>query len=395
VKILDYLGVTKTQFQTDYIETRLIDVASHPTFPLEMLTYGREAVHTNNWDSVIRKCRGIIYSTETEEIIARPFEKFFNLKTANMPETDPSQWASGPAMADDWESTAPEVWEKMDGFLCTMYAYNGKQYIASKGSFDSVHAKWATAWYQANVKGEWPKGHTPVFEGICSSTRIVVDYEKFEGLVLLALVKNETGEELNRQDTVTWAAMNRVGTPSVYPFTWQEARMMSLDTEIANFEGYVLVWRRPGQTPFRLKVKYIDYLRLHRMVSGVSAKAIYRGLSDPAYKGELNEWIQDSTPWFSKFVAKWVRSLQGRHDELAGKAYGTFHTCQQVMKVLHKEDFPLRKEWAEMFSRSENAEVRAVMFALLDGKDPEPIIWKLVKPLIKSSQPMIHGKDLL
>jgi RNA ligase len=392
MKIWQYLNLTPEKFRTDYLETRLVDVATHPQFSLQMLTYGREAVHTNNWDSVIRKCRGIIFDIETDDIVARPFEKFMNLGTANMPETDPTRWEFD---SNQTGKEPPEVWEKMDGFLCTAYTYNEKTYIASKGSFDSVHAKWATAWYQANVKGLWPEGYTPVFEGICSSTRIVVDYEKFEGLVLLALVNIETGEELSNIRTLTYALKNGTIQPRRYQFSWQEASKKSLDTEVANFEGYVLVWRRAGQTPFRLKVKYIDYLRLHRMVSGVSAKAIYRGLSDPAYKGELREWIDDSTPWFSKFVSKWVRSLQGRHDELAGKAYGTFNTCKQVMKVLHKEDFPLRKEWAEMFSRPENAEVKAVMFALLDGKDPEPIIWKLVKPLIKSSQPMIHGKDLL
>ncbi len=395
MKIWQYLNVSPEKFRTDYLETRLVDVATHPQFSLQMLTYGREAVYTNNWDSVIRKCRGVIFNIETDDIIARPFEKFFNLGTANMPETDPGQWASGPAMANEWQSTAPEVWEKMDGFLCTMYEWEGKQYIASKGSFDSVHAKWATAWYQANIKGEWPKGYTPVFEGICPSIRIVVDYENFEGLVLLALVNNETGEELPVTILDGCSFVNNVQTPHIYDLSWRAASLKAVDTTVANFEGYVLLWRRPGQTPFRLKVKYVDYLRLHRMVSGVSAKAIWRGLLDPAYKGELNEWINNSTPWFSKFVSKWVRSLQGRHDELAGKAYGTFNTCQQVMRVLHKEDFPLRKEWAEMFSRPENVEVRAMMFALLDGKDPEPIIWKRVRPLIKSSQPMIHGKDLL
>jgi hypothetical protein len=214
VKIWDYLAITPSQFQTKYVETRLVDVAMHPEFPLEMLTYGREAVHTNNWDRVIRKCRGIIYSTETEDIISRPFEKFFNLGTAGMPETDPGTWDELFALAVG----APEVWEKMDGFLCTMYEYDGKQYIASKGSFDSVHAKWATAWYNNHPvhksgRYAWPAGYTPVFEGICSSIRIVVDYEKFEGLVLLALVNNETGEELNQKELQTWAYSNNLTTP--------------------------------------------------------------------------------------------------------------------------------------------------------------------------------------
>src|ERR1035438_6973979 len=236
VKIWDYLDITPTHFRDNYANTGLVDVAIHPEFPLTMFTYGREAVHTNNWDAVMRKCRGIIFDTVTEEIIARPFEKFFNMGTADMPETDPNTWLCGVA--------EPEVWEKMDGFMCTMYSYYGKSYIASKGSFDSIHAKWATA--QVNANWQWPLGYTPMFEGICSSIRIVVDYEKFEGLVLLALVNNETGEELNRTSLQVWAKKNGVTTPTIYDLSWKDARMASLDKTVENFEGYVLVWWRAG-----------------------------------------------------------------------------------------------------------------------------------------------------
>src|ERR1017187_4459144 len=328
MKIWDYLAITPIQFQAKYVETRLVDVATHPEFPMEMFTYGREAVHTNNWDAVIRKCRGIIYDVVTDEIIARNFEKFFNLGTANMPETNPANWEESL-----YAPKEPEVWEKMDGFLCTAYAYNGQTYIASKGSFDSIHAKWATAWYAANVKGEWPLGYTPVFEGICSSIRIVVDYEDFEGLVLLALVNNETGEELNRESTRIWATANGVETPDTYDLTWQAASMKAIDTTVENFEGYVLVWRRPGQTPFRLKVKYVDYLRLHRMVSGVSAKAIYNCLAGNEYKGDLDEWIDESTPWFSKFVSKWVRALTLLHDDYMSQARAAYADAREANRI--------------------------------------------------------------
>lgn len=37
MKIWDYLAVTPTQFQTDYVDTRLVDVAKHPQFPLQLL----------------------------------------------------------------------------------------------------------------------------------------------------------------------------------------------------------------------------------------------------------------------------------------------------------------------------------------------------------------------
>lgn len=400
MKIWDYLGVSEDAFRRDYIVSRLIDVATHDTFPLQMFTYGREAVHGNVWDSVTTKCRGIIFNTETSEIVARPFEKFFNLGTAGMPETDPSTWSH--SQPDDVLFAEPEVWEKMDGFLATMYEYNGKHYIASKGSFNSTHAKWATAWYQANIgtgpvpsdpAPYWPEGYTPVFEGICSSLRIVVNYE-FEGLVLLALVNKETGEELSKASLQTWANRNGVQTPNTYTKAgWEVARQRSLDPNETNVEGYVLTWLRPGQTPFRLKIKYVDYLRLHRMVGGVSAKAIYNCLAGNEYKGDLDEWCNESTPWFSKFVTKWVRGLTARHDELRDKANASIKTVNDKLKfdgALTAVSYAAaRKAFALEFNKPEYADVRAILYALLDGKDPEPVIWKQVKPLIKGGGPML------
>lgn len=390
MKIWDYLQITPSQFQTKYVETGLVDVATHDEFPLRMLTYGREATYTNTWDGVTRKCRGIIFNTETDEIVARPFEKFFNLGTANMPETDPSTWAH--SQPDDVLFGEPEVWEKMDGFLATMYSYKEKSYIASKGSFHSTHAKWATAWYQASVNTEraWPVGYTPVFEGICSSLRIVVGYD-FEGLVLLALINNETGEEMDAIQLESWASKMGVVTPTLFKRTWQEARTLSLDPEATDFEGYVLTWRRPGQTPFRLKVKYVDYLRLHRMVSGVSAKAIWRGLQDSAYKGELNEWMNYSTPWFSKFVTKWVRALTARHDELMADAESVWKFEQAKLETVSKENWDkpavVRKAYAEAFNKW--PDIKGILFAMYDGKNADAVAWKLVKPMIKNSQPML------
>lgn len=54
-----------------------------------------------------------------------------------------------------------------------------------------------------------------------------------------------------------------------------------------------------------------------------------------------------------------------------------------------------RKAFALEFTKPEYADVKAILFALLDNKDASAVAWKLTKPMIKSSQPMIHGKDLL
>jgi hypothetical protein len=129
------------------------------------------------------------------------------------------------------------------------------------------------------------------------------------------------------------------------------------------------------------------------MVCGVSAKAIWRGLMDPAYKCELNEWMNESTPWFSKFVNKWVRALTLRHDELFEQAKNTF----DQISFIAKEDVRLydklwtRKDWALRFQAEGNQEVKSILFAMLDGKDPHEYIWKLVKPMIHGSHPMVDA----
>jgi len=393
VKIWTYLLIIPERFQTEYVDTGLVDVSDHDEFPLRMLSYGRECVHgEGRWDAVTTKCRGIIYRTDTEEIIARPFEKFFNLHTMGMPSTDPETWYGndGECGEESFYLTQPEVWEKMDGFLATLYEWEGKQYIASKGSFDSPHAKWATAWLNARGTFKYPAGYTPVFEGISPNFRIVVNYEKFEGLVLLALVNNETGEELNKVSLQTWATKTKFRLPTYFKITWEQAAEESNDEEVKNFEGYVLCWRRPGTTPFRLKVKYVDYLRLHRMIATVSPKAIFKCLSEGT-RDDLQEWLNESTPWFNRYVAKWVRALEYRFKEIDDRAKNMYDALVAICKedVWWNNRLWTRKDWALRFLAEGNKDISAVLFAALDGKDTDKVIWKMCKPMIHNSHPMV------
>src|ERR1019366_4183358 len=121
MKIFDYLGIEESEFQEKYVETRLVDVSYHGDnfkSPLAMLTYGRECVKQQAWNSVTTKCRGIIWNLQTYDVVSRPFEKFMNLNTSGMPETN------GDAITREPDA----VIEKVDGFLCTMYTFEGQQF---------------------------------------------------------------------------------------------------------------------------------------------------------------------------------------------------------------------------------------------------------------------------
>lgn len=391
MRLFDHLGIDAAKLD-EYILSGLVDRAEHATFPLAMLTYGRKAVYDHVWDSVTSKCRSLIYNIETQEIVARSFEKFHNFGAVV------GEYAGAGGPNAEGAIGEPEVWEKMDGFLCTMYTYAGKSYIASKGSFRSPHAKWATNWYQRhetrNTSGwVWPEGYTPVFEGITPNLRIVVDYGRRAELVLLALINNETGEELNATALQQWAYVNAVTMPTIFKMSTKEATE-NANSDGKNFEGYVLVWRRPGKTPYRLKVKYLDYLRLHRFVTQVSPKRILEALSN-GWDDVIDEYVNNSTPWFKRYVEKWKKILEREASQLEAEAEDAFTDARKTLNAPpFGAELPTRKQWAEIFTNEQYDPISSILFGLLDGKDVKKIIWKRVKEKTVKRRPLIDARSI-
>ena len=391
MNFFNYIGMSPENFEA-YITNGRVMRNSHNLFPLDIYNYTRATVQENDWDRVTSKCRGVIVNRHTGEIVARPFEKFHNYGALV------GAYAGGPIA--EGATGEPVIWEKLDGFMCTLYEWEGVHYLASKSSFHSTHAKWATARFRKQWGATMPfllKGWTPVFEGICPELRIVVNYGYINELRLLAVINNETGEEYSPAALKDFAAATMFKTPKRLYLTLEEARKESLSEGIKDEEGYVLTWYIEGQTPFRLKMKFIDYLRLHRMVTNVSPKHIWEVLSN-GLTSEMEEYIKNSTPWFARFAQKWLRALTTEYNRLeyeANKRYAFsgvnptdyLHPFGTVPVDLHG----LRKAYATEFMKPENKEFSGILFAMLDGKDVKPIIWKMVKPMTKDKNPLVNG----
>lgn len=383
-----YIGVTKDEFIEKYLHTGLVTEAIHKEFPLNIFTYGRKAVHENLWDTVTSRCRGIVVNRDTEEIVARPFEKFHNYGSALIAGTNAMD---NPTLF----LRRPHVIEKVDGFLCTMYRWKGKSYIASKGSFHSVHAKWATAQYNKIERPGFPVTHTPVFEGLCRDLRIVVDYGDRVGLVLLALINNETGEESQPDELTQWANRNGFETAKVHADknVLDALEETLLTTNAGTEEGYVLTWYNSGAPPDRLKVKFQEYLRLHRMVTGVSPKRIWEVLSQTHLKADLDEYLTSSTPWFKKFVTQWIGAMKAEYDRQFAGASAAYVRVKETVRVKVGQ-YPYenlgaeRKAWALEFLRDENKEFAPILFSMLDNKDVSAVIWKRVRAMTANGHPM-------
>jgi RNA ligase len=155
----------------------------HPEMPLAILNYTERCQYERAWTDVTRTCRGLIVRDGTGEVLARPWAKFFN-------------YGEHPEGSLDLSAPA-EVTDKMDGSLGILYRAGNEWAIATRGSFASDQARWATAWFQRYANPDFfdPR-NTYLFEVIAHWNRIVVQYD-WEGLVLLGIVETETGRDLD------------------------------------------------------------------------------------------------------------------------------------------------------------------------------------------------------
>lgn len=366
MKLCDYLDVS---ILDDHIAMGLVEKRFHQTYPLMILTYSRETVWSNLWDDVTEKCRGLIVNYITGEIVARPFEKFFNLGTSYRPET----------FKENLPCRPPLVTEKLDGSLGILWEYRGHIGIASKGSFHSEHAEWATEWYVKNIQLAmapeftgviWPQGYTPIFEMICQGIQHHVIHYDQDRLVLLAMVNNETGEELDPRTLYTWADANLVTPVQYYAKTVDEV----VAENRPDHEGYVLTWRRPGKPPLKVKVKHLEFLTYQKLVHSTTAKTVFEALRD-GRADLIEQWQNLVTPYLRSAVSEWVMNYKDEYMLILAKS----------MAILTPAlvNLTSRKEIAEYLQEPDNQRYQHVCFAVLDEKDYKPIIWDMVEPLVK------------
>jgi len=331
----------------------------HPKYPeLVIFNYTEATQFDRVWNAATNVCRGLIVKLangvldENAEVVARPFNKFHNLNTSYVLETMEENLVG-----------VPLVTTKLDGSMGIVYIYDGEYWVATRGSFDSDQARWATAWYRQHEKmfrQGFPADVTPVCEIIYPENRIVVNYD-YAGLVLLSIINNETGEELSRFDLEMWGAINTLQI--VEKFDKSLAECAAEDTK--NEEGYVLTY----SNGVKVKVKFAEYVRLHRILTGLNPKTVWEMLAagqDEAIDKLLND------PTMPESFILWLREvaaeLRVQYAEIEREAQAVFAA---------RPASPLRKDQALYIIQSQ---YKAILFQMLDGKSYAETIWDRIKP---------------
>jgi len=350
-----------------HVNARVVNVQHHRFLPLAIYNYGQKATFDGIWDDVTEKCRGLIVDQSTDQIIERPFRKFFNLNTDFRPETK----------VENLPTSQPEILDKLDGSLGILYRYNGCRGIATRGSFESDQAAWASAWYEKHLgSAVWPVEYTPLFEIIYADNRVVVKYD-YEGLVLLGAVHRETGAELPHVELFKLATLNGCRLASRFHKTVSECSC----EDAPNLEGYVASWHYPDKPSLKVKIKFAEYCRLHHLITGISPKEIWRMLT----AGETFDELTTNVPThYADWVNAWKASLESEYGRIEQKAKAIYATCPLPKDGANKD---LRKALAEFFTLGDRKQVSGVLFKMLDGQPYDDAIWKMVRPMTAGLDP--------
>lgn len=292
-------------------------------------------------------CRGLI-TDSSGHVLSRPFKKFFNL--------DQYTRDVGPLPDEPYE-----VFDKADGSMATSFFINDQPQLATRGSFASEQAGWANEMLRTTYTRSYrmQSDLTYLFEIIVPQNRIVVDYGEIEQLLLLAVIDTASGIELPYAEVCVegWAC----GFPVVRRFEGlgiEEARAI----QESNREGFVIRFRGG----VRVKIKMEEYLRVHRIVTNVSARIVWEILRSDA----LLDSILDRVP--NEFYA-WVQATaQSLKKQFLAKERVAIQAYDAV------KDLPTRKEQA--LRLAESPETMAVVFKMLDHRPYADIIWRYVEP---------------
>jgi len=343
-----------------YISDGLVVKNDHPTYPISIYNYSRTCQYENKWDEITKACRGLILDQEGN-VIAKGFDKFFNMEEHNSEEIPNEPF---------------EVFEKLDGSLGILFWYQGQWILATKGSFTSEQSIRAKEILNKYNYHPIPKGYTTLVEIIYPENRIVCGYGNEESLVVLSMINNSSGKELDYTSLLYISDETRMPVVKKYDGINDYKTLKSLISK--DREGYVVRFRNG----FRMKIKGEEYVRLHRILTGFSNVDIWEYLKDGKNIDELLDRVPDE---FDKWVKTVIRDLRYGVYQLRERA-GKLHDGFRYGKFGDRDPEPTKKEFAEFVMKQEEV-LHAIMFAMWNGNNDkvDEIIWKLIKP--KYSKP--------
>lgn len=349
--VLDQDELTKAQADNHVREQ------THPSEPLAILNYTELCAYSEAWNPTTLACRGLIYRTDTGEVVARGYVKFFNHGQAGAAEI--------PLDAE------VHVSDKADGSLGIVYPVpSGGWAVSTRGSFASEQAIHATRVLNDRYGPYTPTpGVTTLVEIVYPQNRIVLDYAGMDDLILLGGVEISSGTVFDTAWFPDWTGprTQAFDAPTLADALAMEPR--------PNAEGIVV---RDVATGGMVKIKQEDYVALHRIVTNLTARKVHEHLLTGAplvdfiapLPDEFHAWCLETAADITALVDAGEGQLTAAFDDVVGQVFAANPTWEPG-------DRAGRKDFATVATKHPDS---WALFQLLDGRDIRPELLKRAQP---------------
>ena len=244
-------------------------ISAHRQGHLVGFKYTNETIYAQDWDEVTLNARGIVFNELTGDVVARPFKKFFNYQ----------EFFDGEGNHSSLYNKLPTEWlpnlqgpvrymEKVDGSLGIVFynPFDKKWQVKTGGSFESEQAKWAQKWLDENINTLFLiQTRTYLFEIISNEDIHPIHYD-FEGMVLLSVISNKTGEEYSIETIKQTATLLKVRMSKIYDFDNFNDAVEWAKKLPKTQEGLVITF----DNGFKCKAKSDDWCQLAKMFEGMT-----------------------------------------------------------------------------------------------------------------------------
>lgn len=338
------------------------------------------------WPTECLTNRGTIYRKSTGQIVARPYDKFFNInereetKLANLPD-------------EPFTSAVKE-----DGSMGVLFEHKGAWRVSTRGSFYSDQAVEATEMlnehitesididpdtsdsvdiYRYDMK-KWPAGWTPIVEIIYPENRLgsglVVNYGDQRMLILTGARHIRTGTLMSpgRLDVVALEVnFARPECPHIRGKSEDlEALLVIAETMDAQQEGWVITYPTSG---LMLKIKGKKYMELARFMGHVNPISIWEQMC----AGTIRDFLK-STPEEVRDDAVAMRDKLG--GQLNTLLRATFQEIERLKLLDTEDDKQSRKAMAERIFAESPKWMQSSLLSIMRSGEGVSALMKMIRP---------------
>jgi RNA ligase len=256
---------------------------------------------TFEWDSndpigssIRRECRGLIFDTETGQLISRPYSKFFNAGERDETQLNKINLYEPHVVLSKIDGSMIRTIPTKEGFRLaskagiTDVAMNAEVFIADKPHYATFINKCIQ------------KGTTPIFEWVSRKNRIVIDYEN-DDLILTAIRYNDIGSyvtyEVMKNYASAWGipvveAVDGLAVQNIELFVKQVREWEDEEGVVVRFDSGHMV-----------KIKSSDYVLRHKSKDAINQEK-------NVIETILNDSVDDLVPLLTPEDADRVKSFQ-------------------------------------------------------------------------------------